>query len=265
ANSALTFTTTSFEAGGYQLQVEAGTYQVTFSGDLDGDSNIDEPVTQQVTIGSQNVKLDVVSGTVIECFLAGTRILTDRGEVPVEELHMGDRVQTADGTLEPIKWIGKQTIQPNQVKNPLRGYPILIKAGALGDGLPYRALYTSPDHALLVEGLLINAGALVNGVSILKTTPTEPFTYYHIELHQHSLLVAEGTAAESYLPQRESRDWYDNGAEYKTLYPNNGALVYWPMQYPRVSSQRQMPRYIHKKLMVIAKSLGQARGMLRAS
>ena len=159
--------------------------------------------------------------------------------------------------LEPIKWIGRQTAQPNQVKNPLRGYPILIKAGALGQNLPVRDLYVSPDHALLVEGLLINAGALVNGISILKTQPTDSFTYYHVELDKHALLVAEGTLAESYLPQKEERLMYDNGAEYEQLYPEGNRIILWPLDYPRVSSTVTVPRYIKKHLLNIASELGE--------
>ncbi|MEB3233527.1 MAG: Hint domain-containing protein [Leptolyngbyaceae bacterium] len=189
-----------------------------------------------------------------ECFVTGTRILTPDGDVPVETLKIGDLVLTAAGQAVAVKWIGWQTIQPDQIIHPLRGYPILIKAGALGHQVPQRDLFVSPDHAILVEGLLINAGALINGHSIVQTTPTEPFTYYHIELEQHSLLVAEGTGAESYLPQKENRSWYDNGAEYAQLYPNDGIPTYWPMAYPRVSSKRQLPRFIAQKLMNLAQA-----------
>ncbi len=192
----------------------------------------------------------------VECFLPGTNILTDKGEVAVEDLNIGDLVETADGKLEPVKWIGKQTVEPDRIKNPLRGYPILIKAGALGHGLPHRDLYTSPDHAYLVDGLLINAGALVNDVSIIKTEPTETFCYYHVELENHSLLLAEGTAAESFYPNREDRLVYYNGAEYDELYPDgNSQLMLYPLDYPRISSKNKVPKYISQKLMQIAEEL----------
>ncbi|MEM6613533.1 MAG: Hint domain-containing protein [Cyanobacteria bacterium P01_C01_bin.72] len=191
----------------------------------------------------------------VECFLTGTHILTDQGEVLVEELKIGDMVKTADGKLEAIKWIGKQTANPSQIKNPLRGYPILIKAGALGNGFPVRDLYTSPDHAYLVDGLLINAGALVNDISIIKTEPTETFTYYHVELANHALLVVEGASAESYFPQRENRDEYDNAAEYYELCPYGSKLMLFPMDYPRVSSHNKVPRYVRQKLIQIAEEL----------
>jgi len=126
----------------------------------------------------------------------------------------------------------------------------------LGNDLPHRNLYTSPDHAYLVEGLLINAGALVNGVSIIKIEPTETFYYYHVELENHSLLVAEGTAAESFYPNCEDRLVYDNGAEYDRLYPyGNSQLILYPLDYPRISSKNKVPRYVRQKLMQIAEEV----------
>ena len=104
-------------------------------------------------------------------------------------------------------------------------------------------------------GLLINAGALVNGSSILKTTPTDTFTYYHVELDKHALLVAEGTAAESYLPQKEDRLVYDNGTEYEELYPHSSKIILWPLDYPRISSAVTVPRYLRKHLQQVAPGL----------
>ena len=227
------------------------------NGDQDGDGDFNE----DVPFDQRGAAARVTNGTVDigayeECFLTGTLILTDKGEVAVETLQIGDLVETAEGTLEPIKWIGRQTREPHQVRNPLRSYPIHIKPGALGNGLPHRDLFVSPDHALLFEGLLINAGALVNGTSIVKTEPTETFTYYHVELDKHALLVAEGTAAESYLPQKEDRLVYDNGAEYEELYPHASKIILWPLDYPRISSAVTVPRYIRKQLDQIATALG---------
>ena len=50
--------TTSNAAGGYQIQVPAGTYQVTFSG-----ARITSPITKTFTIGTLNVKVDANTRT----------------------------------------------------------------------------------------------------------------------------------------------------------------------------------------------------------
>ncbi|MEM9150399.1 MAG: Hint domain-containing protein [Cyanobacteria bacterium P01_F01_bin.3] len=191
-------------------------------------------------------------GAFEECFLTGTLIATEKGAVPVETLQIGDRVKTADGQMEPIKWMGHQTYdRASGLPHPFRTYPICVKAGALGNNLPVRNLYVSPDHALFIDGLLINAGALTNGISIVQIE-MEQFEYHHIELEHHALLLAEGTPAESYLPQTQARELFDNGEEYEKLYPNHSSLSLLPMNTPRVNSKRQLPRFVSQRLNRLA-------------
>ncbi len=77
--------------------------------------------------------------------------------------------------------------------------PILIKAGALAEGLPARDLRVSPDHAIEVDGYLIPAKHLVNRASIVQEAWCQRVTYFHLELETHALLLSEGTWSESYL------------------------------------------------------------------
>src|ERR1700716_3436145 len=96
-----------------------------------------------------------------------------------------------------LGWLGRQTVSLG-FADPLRVLPIRIKAGALGDNIPSRDLLLSPDHAVLIDDVLIQAGALVNGVSIIRETNVpQTFTYYHIELDGHELILAEGAPAET--------------------------------------------------------------------
>ena len=225
--------------------IDVGSSSAPTFADVNGDGVLD------AVVGAGDGNLSY-----FECFGTGTLIATESGQIPVEQLKIGDLVKTATGQLEPIKWIGRKTCHPRKVRNPLRSFPILIKAGALGNNLPVRDLYLSPDHAVFLEGLLINAGALVNHASIVKTEPKSEFTYYHLELDKHVLLMAEGTWAESYLPQQEDRTAYDNWAEYEELYPSGCRIILWPLDYPRVSSIRTVPSYIQEHLQEIALKLG---------
>ena len=180
------------------------------------------------------------------CFLAGTMIAVPGGERAVEELAIGDMVLTAGGETRPVLWIGRQTLH-RHFGDPLRTHPIRIAAGALGDSLPTRDLFVSPDHALLLEGQLVQAGALVNGTTVVKHKPEEPrYTYYHIELQDHALVLAEGVAAETFV-DNVTRGRFDNYAEYEALYGTDAAAIA-EMDLPRVKSARQLPDSLRTRL-----------------
>jgi hypothetical protein len=178
------------------------------------------------------------------CYCAGTMIRTATGAAMVETLTIGDSVMTADGRTLPVRWIGRHTVS-TRFADPLRVLPIRIKAGALGETLPERDLLVSADHALLVDDILIQAGALVNDVSILreKNVP-ETFTYYHVELAEHALILAEGAPAETFV-DNVSRMAFDNWEEHEALY---GRAPIAEMAYPRAQSHRQVPMDIAARL-----------------
>src|SRR5215213_3438471 len=196
------------------------------------------------------------------CFMSGTRIRTPAGEVAVEELRIGDAVVTADGKVQLVKWIGRQTVSM-LFADPVRVLPIRIAAGALGNNVPCRDLLVSPDHALLVDAILVNAGALVNGVTITRASDVpQTFTYYHVELPDHSLILAENTPAETFIDNVERRA-FDNWAEHETLYP--GAEPMAEMPYPRAKSARQVPGSVRARVAARGASLGAWEGSATAA
>ena len=95
--------------------------------------------------------------------------------------------------------------------------PICIKAGALDDRVPQRDLWLSPHHALYLDGMLIEAKDLVNGVSIVQADRVEKVEYFHIELETHDVIIAEGALAESFIDD-DSRGMFSNAHEYRQLY-----------------------------------------------
>jgi hypothetical protein len=142
---------------------------------------------------------DRITLTALPCFLAGTRIATQSGEVAVEALRVGDAVRLHGGGTAEIIWIGQRRVDARRWAEPDDVLPIRIRAGAFGGGLPRRDLLVSPDHAICVEGLLIPARLLVNGDSIRQDPRIVRPHYFHVELQRHAVLLAEGLPAETYL------------------------------------------------------------------
>jgi hypothetical protein len=183
------------------------------------------------------------------CFVEGTRIQTPMGDQRVESLAIGDTILNHRGQAITVKWIGRQTRNPRfAILN--EQMPIQITAGALGEGLPSRDLYLSPDHALLVDGCLVHASALVNGRTITQATTWEgDIEYYHIETEGHEIILAEGTPAETFI-DNVSRKTFDNHADYDRLYPDAGPMV--ELDQPRVKFARQLPMAIRRRLEALA-------------
>jgi len=192
------------------------------------------------TVGSVN-KFKLLSiNAEVNCFCAGTLIATPEGDKKVEDLQTGDLVTLANGGTTSVNWLGEQAID-GRLSNPKKVNPICISAGALGNDLPRRDLWVSQDHAIEIDGLLVNAGALVNGSTIYQVAnmPLDGFSYYHIDTGAHELLLAEGVAAESFIDYA-SRDSFDGKGAATDMIPE--------MPLPRISSARMLPDAIKAKL-----------------
>ncbi len=151
------------------------------------------------------------------CYLRGTRILTPLGEVAVEALRIGDRVVTRFGGTRAIQWIGRQVFAAHSVAE----FPVHIRAGALGEQMPARDLWVSPGHSMLIEGRLILAKLLVNGVTITQgPVMGAVIEYFNLDLGEHDCVIAEGTWSETFADAPGLRGQFHNAESYEALYPD---------------------------------------------
>jgi Ca2+-binding RTX toxin-like protein len=198
-----------------------------------------------VTTDVETLQLNDASYVI--CFGHGTHIATPTGETRVEDLSIGDAIVTADGRTVAVKWVGRQTISP-RFGMPERLLPVRVQADTLGAGIPSRDLTLTADHALLIDGLLVNAGALVNGTTVQYVPFDEVgdrFTVYHVETEAHDIIVAEGAAAETYVDY-VGRQAFDNYAEYVALYGEADPIP--EMTAPRVTARARLPSTIRRRL-----------------
>ena len=144
------------------------------------------------------------------CFGAGTRIETLNGPVAIETLVAGDVVVTASCAERPIIWVGCRTLDCSGENAHMA--PVRVRANAFGAGVPQRDVLLSPGHPVLVKQngveILVPIMNLINGTTIERTS-MQSVTYWHIELDEHDVLIADGLPAESFFDMG-SRGWFDD-------------------------------------------------------
>ncbi len=155
--------------------------------------------------------------TGVICFTPGTRIRTATGDVAVEDIREGDRIQTKDSGLQDVLWIGAKRVSGARLFAMPDLRPIRLRRGALGVERPEDDLIVSPNHRLLVQGakaqalfnsdeVLVRARDLVDDRSVVRDYMAREVTYIHLLLPHHEVVFANGLETESFHPAGEAID-----------------------------------------------------------
>ena len=147
---------------------------------------------------------------VVPCFTPGTVIATPKGERPVEELVVGDKIVTRDNGIQEIRWVGAKALTYGELAASEHLRPILITRGSLGHDLPERDMMVSPNHRVLVANertalyfeeheVLVAAKHLVDNHRI-RDVQSLGTTYIHFMFDHHEVVLANGCWTESFQP-----------------------------------------------------------------
>lgn len=169
---------------------------------------------------------------IVACFTPGSMVLTDTGEIAVEDLAPGDRVLTRDSGFQPIRWVGRRDLSHAELIVEPRFNPVFIAKGALGSGLPERDMMVSPQHRMLITDtraellfgeheVLVAAKHLV-GMAGVEQRISKAVSYIHILFDQHEVVRADGTWSESFQPGDQTLAGMDANqrAEVVALFPS---------------------------------------------
>ncbi|MEQ9692673.1 Hint domain-containing protein [Shimia sp. SDUM112013] len=183
------------------------------------------------TVENENGVSDVgfVTINAAPCFVAGTLIRTPMGDIPVEDLEIGDLVETYDDGAQPLRWIGHRTVPAEDKFAPIR-----IEAGTLGD---HAALLVSPQHRVLIRDslaellfgeteVLVAAKDLVNDQSI-KRQSGGTVQYFHMLFDRHQIVFSQGLETESFLPGPQITNIFEAETlnEITTIFPELNTLT----------------------------------------
>jgi hypothetical protein len=146
-------------------------------------------------------------------------IRTADGDRKIEDLAVGDLLPSFFGGVRPIQWIVRYSFKKSDptkawVRNVL---PIRVAQSALGADVPHADLYVTEYHALLIDGVLVEAGHLINGTTITRYDAREldELEFFYIKLELHDVIFAEGAPCETLLNVDENAA---NFAEYLREY-----------------------------------------------
>ena len=148
---------------------------------------------------------------VVPCFTPGSMITTMRGEIPVQELTVGDRVITRDNGAQEIRWMGTKQLSVLELRDKEHLRPVRIRAGSLGRGLPERDMLVSPNHRVLVTRpevslyfsepeVLVPAKHLVNQTEGITQVAANGIDYIHFMFDNHEVVLSDGSWTESFQP-----------------------------------------------------------------
>jgi hypothetical protein len=162
---------------------------------------------------------NVGEGCEQQCFLKGTMVRTADGDRKIEDLAVGDLLPTVFEGICPIQWIGRYSLRKNDPAKAWvkRMLPVRVARSALGPDVPRADLYVTREHELLIDGVLVTAGSLVNGTTITIYDPREhdELEFFHIKLSGHNAIYAEDAPCGTL---REAEECAVNFAEYLCQY-----------------------------------------------
>lgn len=182
--------------------------------------------------------------TVVPCFTPGTMIACEDGEHAVETLKPGDRVMTRDHGIQPLRWIGCKLLSREDLVAEPRLQPVLIRAGALGPGVPARDMRVSRQHRMLLTGpraellfgadeVLVQAEHLTHLPGIALAAETD-VSYLHLLFDRHEVVLSDSTWSESFQPGDRTLGGLDGAAreELFCLFPHLAAGGDYPAARP---------------------------------
>ncbi|NIZ15113.1 Hint domain-containing protein [Phaeobacter sp. HF9A] len=201
--------------GGSGADGAVQTIDVTTSDDGFGNTLLTFPEGEQLVLEgidpSQMTTHAQLFAAGIPCFTAGALVETARGPRPVEDIRVGDLVQTADNGLQPVVWIGQRELSTQELlRNPhLR--PVLLRAGSeLGNT---RRMWVSPQHRFVLPAELTKAcgsdqESFIRARLLADLSPQNaridesctPLCYIHLMTEAHQVIFADGCATETYWP-----------------------------------------------------------------
>lgn len=149
-----------------------------------------------------------------------SRVVTERGRLSIGALVAGDKLWTLDSGMRPLSWVVQRRVKFTDKTAHLR--PIIIEAGAFGQGAPLTPIRVAPGQRLLINDwrakryfnlaeVLVRAVDLVGQPGISRDDSCDFETYAYLHFDGFELIETSGVISESFVHERRL-DLYRAGA-----------------------------------------------------
>lgn len=222
----ITNNTTGQTGTAYLIRIYSGT-SPTAPGDQVGEYynsfSIEVSAGDSITLSAGGFVGQTPYSNLFVCFTAGTWIMTNRGEVLIDDLREGDGIVTRDNGVQPLRWIGRRVVPAQGAQAPVH-----IAQDVLGN---HRPLSVSPNHRMLIEAasadlyfaereVFVAAKHLVGSAGIVQQVGGL-VSYQHMLFDRHEVVFANGAPSESFFPGKSALNSLDAAvqAEVYGLFP----------------------------------------------
>lgn len=120
-------------------------------------------------------------------------IETDFGNFPAQTLRVRDRVRTRNGMFAQIVWLDRLVLNEDFMHRHPEAQPVLIRAGAIGLGMPKQDVLVSPGQMICLGGGYgprtnkLASELVGGGKAIRRPEPMFTYTLFHcgtpVEVH----------------------------------------------------------------------------------
>ena len=121
------------------------------------------------------------------CFLKGTPVLTDQGEINIENITSKNSINN--------KSVNK-LVKVNNKDN----YVIEVRKNALGKNIPSKTTYMTKEHGIFINGKLVKAKNLVNDETIVIKEMGK-HKIYNVLLNKHDKMMVNNMIVETLNPK----------------------------------------------------------------
>jgi len=138
-------------------------------------------------------------------------VATPNGAVAVEDLKVGDLVETRDHGPQKVRWIGQKTVSAHELEQAPHLQPILIRKDSIAPGVPNRDMQVSPQHRMLIENsatqlwlgedeVLVKAKHMIHKAGVDQIIADDDITYIHVMFDCHEIMLVDNAWTESFQP-----------------------------------------------------------------